>query len=109
MANNTFNVSDTSFDSDVIKSDVPVLVDFWAPWCGPCVAISPVLDELAQEYDGRVKIAKMNVDENTDVPASFGVRSIPYMVLFKEGKMVDSLVGSQPKPRLKDLLDKALA
>lgn len=108
MAGNTLSVTDGNFEDQVLKSENPVLVDFWAPWCGPCVAIGPVLDALASEYEGKVTIAKMNVDENSNVPANFGVRSIPFMVLFKNGEVVDSLVGAHPKNKLKDLIDKAL-
>lgn len=108
MAGNTLSVTDSNFEDQVLKSEHPVLVDFWAPWCGPCVAIGPVLDTLADEYQGRVTIAKMNVDENSNVPANFGVRSIPFMVLFKNGEVVDSLVGAHPKNKLKDLIEKAL-
>ena len=106
MSEHTVAVSDADFDASVINSDVPVLVDFWAPWCGPCVAIGPTLDQLAQEYTGKIKIAKMNVDENANVPATFGVRSIPYMALFKEGKLVDSIVGAVPKAKLVEMIDK---
>src|SRR3989338_6658751 len=108
MAANTVAVTDGNFEDQVLKAAHPVLVDFWAPWCGPCVAIGPVLDTLAEEYKGRITIAKMNVDENANVPANFGVRSIPYMVLFKEGRVVDTLVGAHPKNKLKDLIEKAL-
>ena len=108
MAGNTLSVTDGNFEDQVLKSENPVLVDFWAPWCGPCVAIGPVLDALASEYEGKVTIGKMNVDENSNVPANFGVRSIPFMVLFKNGEVVDSLVGAHPKNKLKDLIDKAL-
>ncbi len=104
----TINVTDANFETEVVKADVPVLVDFWAPWCGPCLAIGPTLDSLATEYKGKLKIAKMNVDENAHVPSQFGVRSIPYMVMFKDGKVVNSLVGAHPKNKLKDLLDSAL-
>lgn len=104
----TINVSDSNFETEVMKSTVPVLVDFWAPWCGPCVAVGPILDSLATEYKGKLKIAKMNVDENAHVPSQYGVRSIPYMVMFKDGKVVNSLVGAHPKNKLKDLLDGAL-
>src|ERR1700755_3135447 len=99
MSKNTVSVNDDSFETSVVKADKPVLVDFWAPWCGPCVAIGPVLDSLAEEYKGRLTIAKMNVDENANVPATFGVRSIPYMALFKDGKLVDSIVGAVPKTK----------
>lgn len=104
----TLKISDDDFEAKVLKSEIPVLVDFWAPWCGPCLAIGPTLDELASEYDGRVVVAKMNVDENANIPAEFGVRSIPYMVMFKSGKVVDTIVGAQPKAKLKDLIDKTL-
>ncbi len=108
MAENTIAINDADFDAKVIKSSVPVLVDFWAPWCGPCVAIGPVLETLAAEYKGKITIAKMNVDENANVPATFGVRSIPYMALFKNGKLVDSIVGAVPKTKLVDMISKAL-
>ncbi len=108
MGANTVAVTDGNFEDQVLKANNPVLVDFWAPWCGPCVAIGPVLDTLADEYKGRVTIAKMNVDENANIPANFGVRSIPYMVLFKDGRVVDTLVGAHPKNKLKDLIEKAL-
>jgi thioredoxin 1 len=106
LSKNTKAVTDANFDSDVLKSDIPVLVDFWAPWCGPCLAIAPTLEALAEEYKGKVTIAKMNVDENANAPAQYGVRSIPYLALFKGGEVVDSLVGSVPKAKLTDLLDK---
>jgi thioredoxin 1 len=109
MAQFTSEISDADFQKSVLESDIPVLVDFWAPWCGPCLAVAPTLDALAGEYQGKVKIAKMNVDENANTPASFGVRSIPFMVMFKGGKVVDSLVGAHPKARLKELIDKALS
>lgn len=108
MAENTIAINDATFESTVMKSDTPVLVDFWAPWCGPCVAIGPMLETLAGEYKGRIKIAKMNVDENANVPATFGVRSIPYLAVFKGGKLVDSILGAVPKTKLVDMLEKAL-
>lgn len=106
MADHTLAVDDGNFQEQVLDANQPVLVDFWAPWCGPCLAISPVLDSLAEEYNGKILIAKMNVDENANVPANYGVRSIPYMVLFKGGEVVDSIVGAQPKNKLKELLDR---
>jgi thioredoxin 1 len=108
MSENTIAVSDANFETAVVKSSLPVLVDFWAPWCGPCVAIGPVLESLAQEYKGKLTIGKMNVDENANVPASFGVRSIPFLALFKNGKLVDSVVGAVPKTKLVDMIKKAL-
>jgi len=102
------HLSDDSFELDVIKSATPVLVDFWASWCAPCKAISPVVDALATEYDGKVKIAKLNVDENPATPGKFGVRGIPTLILFKDGKVVDQVVGAVPKNQLEALLKKAL-
>lgn len=106
MAGATLAVTDENFESIVIKSSTPVLVDFWAPWCGPCVAIAPTLDAIANEYQGKVTIAKMNVDENAHTPAQFAVRSIPFLVLFKDGKAVDQIVGAVPKTKLTDMLNK---
>jgi thioredoxin 1 len=108
MAGSTIAINDGDFETKVVKSDTPVLVDFWAPWCGPCVAIGPVLESLAEEYKGKLTIAKMNVDENANVPATFGVRSIPYLAMFKGGKLVDSVIGAVPKTKLVDMIKKAL-
>lgn len=94
------HINDAEFDAQVIKSDIPVLVDFWAPWCGPCKMIAPVLDELALAYAGKVKIVKVNVDENQATPAQFGVRSIPTLLLFKDGQLVATQVGALPKGQL---------
>lgn len=101
-------LTDAQFEADVLKSDTPVLVDFWATWCAPCKAIAPVLDQLAEEYDGKVKIGKVNVDENPATPGQYGVRGIPTMILFKDGEIVDQLVGAVPKNQIESLLDKAL-
>lgn len=103
---NTKSVTDTSFDQDVLKSSVPVLVDFWAEWCGPCKAIGPKLEEIANEMGGKVMIAKVNVDENPDSPAKYGVRGIPTLILFKDGKEVDQIVGNHPKENIAALISK---
>ncbi len=103
-----FAFTDDKFDADVLKSETPVLVDFWATWCAPCKAIAPVLDQLAEEYDGKIKIGKVNVDDNPGTPGQYGVRGIPTMILFKDGQVVDQLVGAVPKKQIAALLDKAL-
>ena len=110
MANDSclLQVNDKNFASEVLQSGIPVLVDFWATWCGPCRAISPIVEELAKEFSGRVKITKLNVDENPSTPSQYGVRGIPALILFKEGKVLDQIVGSVPKARLKALIEKAL-
>ncbi|MBP6045140.1 thioredoxin [Candidatus Woesebacteria bacterium] len=108
MSDHTLVVTDKDFDEKVLKSTLPVLVDFWAPWCGPCLAIAPSLADLAKDFDGRVTIAKMNVDDNPNTPAAYGVRSIPYLAMFKNGKIVDSIVGAVPKTKLAQLLDKSV-
>ena len=96
----TKKISDVSFDDDVIRSSGPVLVDFWAPWCGPCRVVGPALEDIAGELGGRITIAKLNIDENPLSPAQFGVRSIPTMILFKDGVPVDTKVGALPKSAL---------
>ena len=110
MANDSglFQVNDKNFTAEVLQSDIPVLVDFWATWCGPCRAISPIVEDLAKEFSGRVKITKLNVDENPSTPSQYGVRGIPALILFKEGKVLDQIVGSVPKASLKALIEKAL-
>jgi thioredoxin 1 len=97
---NIQQVSDDAFDSEVLKSDLPVLIDFWAPWCGPCKAIAPVVEELAKEYDGRLKVVKMNVDDNPQTPSRYNVRGIPNLILFKGGQVKDQIVGAVPKAQL---------
>lgn len=101
-------VSDGEFDGTILQNDTPCLVDFWAPWCGPCKAIGPVIDELADEYDGKVKIFKMNVDDNPATPGKFGIRAIPTLIVFKGGQVVDQITGAVGKPQLKQLIEKAL-
>jgi thioredoxin 1 len=101
-------VSDKNFASEVLQSGLPVLVDFWATWCGPCRTIGPIVEDLAKEFSGRVKITKLNVDENPATPGQYGVRGIPTLILFKEGKVFDQIVGSVPKARLKAMIEKAL-
>ena len=105
---NVKNIVDSDFKAQVLQSSLPVLVDFWAPWCGPCVAMGPVLDQVSTEMASRVSICKMNVDENPETPAEFGVRSIPFMVLFKNGLAVDTIVGAVPKNKLVDMINKHL-
>ncbi len=101
-------VTDSGFDAEVLKSDLPVLVDFWAPWCGPCRAIAPVIEELTQEFDGKIKILKMNVDENPSTPSKYGIRAIPNLILFKNGDVVEQVTGAVSNASLKQMLtDKA--
>ena len=99
------HITDADFESIVVNSDIPVLLDFWAPWCGPCKMIAPVLDELAPEFAGKVKIVKMNVDDNQTTPAQFGVRSIPTLLLIKNGQVVATQVGALPKTQLANFIN----
>lgn len=100
--------TDASFESDVLKSEIPVLVDYWAEWCGPCKMIAPILDDVSVTYDGKLKIAKMNVDENREIPAKFGIRGIPTLMLFKDGKLAATKVGALSKAQLIAFIDNAL-
>ena len=102
------HINDADFESIVVNSDIPVLLDFWAPWCGPCKMIAPVLDELAPEFAGKVKIVKMNVDDNQTTPAQFGVRSIPTLLLIKNGQVVATQVGALPKTQLANFINQRI-
>ena len=104
----TIAVTDSSFDAEVRQSDIPVVVDFWAEWCGPCKQIGPALEQLSAEYAGRVKIAKVNVDENPNTAASMGIRGIPALFLFKDGQVVSNKVGAAPKSALQSWIDGAV-
>ena len=99
------HISDASFETDVLKSGTPVLVDYWAEWCGPCKAIAPILEEVAKDYGARLQVAKMNVDDNRDVPAKFGIRGIPTLMLFKDGQLAATKVGALSKSQLMSFLD----
>lgn len=109
MGADVLKVTDANFDSEVAKSQVPVLVDFWAEWCGPCRLMGPILDEIAPSYQGKLKIGKLNVDENQEAPTKFGVMNIPTMIVFKGGKEAERIVGAMSKTDLQKKLDKALA
>ena len=108
MSEHITTLSDDSFEADVLNSDVPVLVDYWAEWCGPCKALAPILDEVAPGYTGKLKIAKLNIDDNSNTPAKFGVRGIPTLMLFKNGNVEATKVGSMSKSQLTAFIDSNL-
>lgn len=108
MSQTILTVSDQSFDTDVLKSDMPVLVDFWAEWCGPCKMIAPTLEDIARDYGGKLKVAKVNVDENNATPGHYGVRSIPTLLLFKNGNVVATKIGALTKSQLAAFIDSHL-
>jgi len=103
-----FAFNDANFDRDVLQSDIPVLVDFWATWCAPCKAIAPLIDTVADEYAGKIKVGKVNVDENPSTPGKYGVRGIPTLIMFKGGAVADQIVGAVPKSQLEAMIAKAL-
>jgi thioredoxin 1 len=108
MAGNVAEFTDANFEAEVLQSSTPVLVDFWAPWCGPCRMLAPSIEQLSTEYAGKVKIGKLNTDDNTDVAAKFGIRSIPTLLIFKDGQVVNQLVGALPKDKIAEQIDRSI-
>ena len=102
-------LSDSTFESEVVNSDVPVLVDFWAPWCGPCRAIAPIVEEISASYEGKIKVGKLNVDDNQSTTMKFGIRSIPTIMVFKGGEAVEQIIGAVPKGEIEKAVEKSLA
>ena len=108
MSDNVHEFTDQNFDSDVQESDIPVLIDFWAEWCGPCKAIAPVLEEIAEEYKGKIKVGKVDVDKNQNTSIKYGVRSIPTLLFMKDGEIINQLVGAVPKSNITDILNEVI-
>lgn len=108
MAENVIEVGDSDFEEKILKSDKPALVDFWATWCAPCRAIAPMVEEIANDFEGKITVAKVNVDDNPATPGKFGVRGIPTLILFKDGEVIDTVVGAVPKEQITELINKAL-
>ena len=108
MENNLLHVSDEEFETQVLNAELPVLVDFWAPWCGPCRMLGPIIEDLSEEYEGQVRFAKMNTDENPETPGQYGIMSIPTLLLFKDGELAGRTVGMRPKPALKQWIEGVL-
>ena len=105
---NAIVVNDETFQNEVLEADTPVLVDYWAEWCGPCRMIAPVIEEIAKEYEGKIKVAKMDVDKNRQTPAKFGIRNIPTLIFFKNGEVAQTIIGAQPKGNLEEELKKLI-
>ena len=101
-------VTDENFDSEIVNADIPAVVDFWAEWCGPCKMVGPVVEELAKEYEGKIKVAKMDVDQNKQTPTRFGIRNIPTLIFFKGGQVAQTIIGAQPKGSIEDEMKKLL-
>lgn len=109
MSEDVVVLTDVNFETEVLKSDIPVLVDFWAAWCGPCKQIAPVIDELAKEYQGKVKVGKLDTEENNNIPAKFGITAIPTIIIFKNGNIANKMIGVKSRKDLKDAIDAQLA
>ncbi|MCW7753235.1 thioredoxin [Desulfobotulus sp. H1] len=108
MAEGVLEIGDADFEKEVIQSDKPVLIDFWAPWCGPCRAMTPIIEDLAKKFEGKAKIAKCNVDDNPITPGKFGVKAIPTLIFFKDGNMVEQVTGMMAKPKIEELLNQMI-